>query len=144
SQAEIGGTGGFAANRIAFNAGTGVQVMLASTRVHIVGNEIFGNGLRGIDLSSATVDGVTANDLDDPDTGTNDFQNFPVITAATANGSGTNVFGSLNSIPGQQFALHFYSNAACDDSGNGEGEVYLGTTMVLTNSGGDTTFTVFG
>ena len=50
----------------------------------IKSNQIFGNGGLGIDLSGGTQDGagVTANDTDDPDTGANGLQNFPVLSSA--------------------------------------------------------------
>ena len=93
----------------------------------IWGNSITDNGSLGIDLDS---DGVTPNDSGDTDVGGNNLQNFPVLTEAGSDGSGTVVRGSLNSRPDRDYRLEFFANAACDSSGNGEGERYLGTTTV--------------
>ena len=87
----------------------------------ILGNSISGNaGPRGIDLGG---DGVTANDAGDADEGPNNRQNFPVLT-----GGGGGVQGTLNSFPNATFRIEFFGNTACDASGNGEGETFLGTT----------------
>lgn len=97
-----------------------------------------------IPLAGGTEDayGVTANDLGDADTGANDLQNFPTITAVSANGSGVNLRGSLNSTPNSTFALDFYGNAQADPSGHGEGERYLGSAAVTTDGSGNATFSV--
>jgi hypothetical protein len=97
----------------------------------------------GIDLSD---DGVTANDVDDPDTGANERQNFPVLDSALVAASGLSVTGSLDvpvSVAGGSYRIALYENAACDASGHGEGEVYLGTKLVsLSNaSAGSEKFT---
>ena len=44
----------------------------------------------GIDLEG---DGVTVNDPGDTDAGPNELQNFPVLSAASSDGSGTIVVG---------------------------------------------------
>src|SRR5262249_29422244 len=65
-------------NAIKFNKGTGVAVLdTASTGNSIRGNSISANAALGIDLNG---DGVTFNDLQDPDTGPNTLQNFPVFS----------------------------------------------------------------
>ncbi|MFL6209512.1 MAG: beta strand repeat-containing protein, partial [Pyrinomonadaceae bacterium] len=102
-------------------------------------NSIFANTGLGIDLGG---DGVTANDDKDTDTGANNLQNFPVITAATVTGSTRNITGTLNSTPGQTFTLEFYKNDACDVSGNGEGKTYIGSlTTDTTATDGNVSFT---
>jgi hypothetical protein len=51
--------------------------------------------------------------------------------------------GNLNSTPNTAgFAIDFYDNSACDPSGYGEGERYLGATVVNTNANGDAPFLV--
>src|SRR5437867_1658622 len=65
-------------NRIQNNGGDGIFVE-SGIKVNINSNSISDNGGLGIDLAP---DGVTPNDPQDPDTGANDLQNFPVITRA--------------------------------------------------------------
>jgi hypothetical protein len=77
----------------------------------------------------------------DADTGANNLQNFPVITAAVNTGSMTSVQGILNSTPSTTFDIEVFSNAACDPSGNGEGQTFLGSTSATTDASGNTNFT---
>ncbi len=77
SDSTIGGTGG-GANTIAFNLG-GVRLAGVSRRNMILGNQMFLNTNRGIDLG---VGGVNPNDQGDSDDGPNSLQNFPVLAAA--------------------------------------------------------------
>jgi hypothetical protein len=51
------------------------------------------------------------------------------------------ITGDLHSSPGESFQIHFYLNAACDGSGYGEGQKYLGTTTTSTDGSGDASFT---
>jgi uncharacterized repeat protein (TIGR01451 family)/CSLREA domain-containing protein len=128
-------------NVIAHNA-TGV-VPVFGVRNAIRRNSIFANTGLGIDLKN---DGVTPNDASDLD-GTapgdpNGLQNFPVISlAAVANGNDF-IWGSLNSTASSTFLLDFFSNAACDGSGNGEGQRFLGSTVVTANASGNASFNV--
>jgi uncharacterized repeat protein (TIGR01451 family) len=130
----IGGTGAGEANTIAYNAFIGV-IVLGGTGHAIVGNSIFSNGELGIDVGPF---GVTANDTGDGDTGANNLQNFPVLSAVTGG-----VQGTLNSTPNTSFRIHYFSNAACDASGNGEGQTYLGETTLATDADGNATLAGF-
>jgi titin len=132
----IGGVAAGAGNRIAFNQDDGVFVS-GGTGNSVRGNAIFSNGVLGIDLSPH---GITANDAGDGDTGPNNLQNFPVLSSVTVSGSNTIVTGSLNSIAGTTFLIDFYRNTAADPSGYGEGEAYLGSQSVVTNSSGNVSF----
>ena len=91
-------------------------------------------------------DGVTANDAGDGDTGANNLQNFPVLTSADGTLNSMVVSGTLNSTANSTFRLEFFTNAACDASGNGEGQFYLGSQDVLTDGSGNAPFsaTVYG
>jgi hypothetical protein len=127
---------------VIFGNGTqGVRLSPTAVGTPIKSNQIFGNGALGIDLSGGTSDGfgVTANDTDDPDTGANGLQNFPVLTTAFVNGGLTTVTGSLNSVPSQQYLLQFFVVAA-DASNHGEALALVGQKNVTTNSGGDIGF----
>jgi hypothetical protein len=134
----IGGTGPGQANVIAFNNGNGVTLSAFFQGNANVGNAtrtnlIFGNTALGIDLGN---DGVTPNDAGDADAGNNNLQNFPVITTVDL-GGGVHIVGTLNSVPSALFFLDFYASAACDPSGNGEAETYLGSSQVTTDAGGN-------
>ena len=135
---RIGGTASGAGNKIAFNGGQGITVSQGSGNV-IRGNSIFSNVGLGIDLGA---NGVTANDANDSDTGPNQFQNFPVLTSVLSSSNSTTIQGSLTSTPNTAFQIDFYTNAAVDASGNGEGAQLLGTTSVSTNNSGDATINV--
>ena len=93
-------------------------------------NSIYANTGIGIDLGTP---GATANDANDPDTGANNLQNFPVINVADTRG---NITGTLNSLPNTTFAIDFYRN----DSASDEARTYIGTRNVTTNSVGNATF----
>ncbi|HZI60435.1 MAG TPA: Calx-beta domain-containing protein [Pyrinomonadaceae bacterium] len=134
----LGGLAPAAANKIAFNGGPGV-VLTFATRISIRGNSIFGNNGLGIDLDAS---GVSPNDLNDPDVGANNLQNFPVINTVSSNGSSTTILGSLNSTPNTTFQIDFYSNAAVDPSGHGEGALFFSTTSVTTNASGNASIDV--
>jgi Calx-beta domain len=85
------------------------------------------------------VSGLTPNDIGDTDTGANNLQNFPVLTSVTSSSNSTTIQGSLNSTPNTIFQIDFYSSAALDPSGNGEGALFFATTPVTTDSNGNAT-----
>ena len=137
---RIGLLGGGGGNTIAFNGMNGVRVDSNAGRDNrIVQNSIFENDDLGIDLLN---EGVTANDSDDPDTGPNNLQNYPVLTGAFVAGDAISFTGSLNSNPSTTFRLEFFSSPECDGSGYGEGEDYIGFVNATTGSGGNVSFTV--
>ncbi|TAH39467.1 MAG: hypothetical protein EYC70_01395 [Planctomycetota bacterium] len=144
---RIGGTTA-ESNLVAFSETTGIVVAGASSGVAARVNSIHDNGALGIDLVGTGGLGVTLNDLRDLDNGANRLQNYPVLRSAMAwgvvggGGAQVRVTGSLNSTPNQPFALDLYANAAADPSGHGEGEVFLGTTVVRTDAAGDARFAV--
>lgn len=146
----IGGTASGAGNLIAHN-GTisflngGVVAWMAGNGNAILGNSIHSNnaGL-GIDLSNNPFgqDGVTPNDAGDGDTGSNDLQNFPVLTTASPGSSSTGVAGTLNSKPSGSYRIELFGNDVCDPSGHGEGKSFLDATNVTTDAGGNASFAV--
>ena len=139
---QIGGVAAGAGNVIAFSGGIGVDVINGSNGGNsVLGNSIHSSGGLGIDLVG---DGVTANDAGDPDLGSNDLQNFPVLSSVTSSTSTTTFAGSLNSTASTSFRIEFFSSPAAtgDATGYGEGRVYLGSTTVTTDGAGDTTFSV--
>ena len=148
SNNTIGGTGvtpgqcDGPCNTIAFNgtpggAHDGVRLISSGTGNAVRGNAIFSNGGLGIDLD---VDGVTANDPGDFDTGPNNVQNFPVLSAAFQ--GSTIIEGTLNSTASTAFTIEFFSSGSCDASGHGEGEAFLGSTVATTDGSGNASFAV--
>ena len=138
----IGGAAAGAGNTIAFNNGPGVVVgssnaVISGTGNAVLSNAVYSNTGLGIDVGPS---GVTPNDSGDGDTGANGLQNFPELTLA-ASGS-TAVEGTLNSTSDTEFRIEFFSNSACDPSSHGEGENFLGSTMVTTDGSGNATVSV--
>jgi hypothetical protein len=141
----IGGAAAGAGNVIAHTLnGPGVLIGVDEggagvVQTQILGNRIFSNGTLGIDLAQGGNEGVTPNDPGDTDTGPNDLQNFPVVTA-NVSGTTATISGTLNSLPNASFRIEFFASAACDASGFGEGETFVGTTTVTTNASGNAMF----
>jgi hypothetical protein len=136
----IGGVGTGEGNTIAFNR-IGVSVINGSTGVDILANSIHDNFdsispsvTLGIDLGN---NGVTPNDAGDGDPGENDFQNFPQLGSAVSDGGKTAIQGTLNSTADTTFRVEFFSSPNCDPSGNGEGQTFLGSTLVTTDAAGN-------
>jgi hypothetical protein len=140
----IGGGVG-AGNRIAFSKpiNAGVRVRDGSTNNAILGNSIFSNGALGIDLGAGAngTYGFNTNVPCNTSGGANMAQNYPVITQAVS-GNGTGVRGTLNSRRNRTFLLQFFANPACDASGHGEGQTYLGQISVVTSNDCNTSFLV--
>jgi hypothetical protein len=139
--AIIGGTEAGAGNTIASNGATNTKgfggVVVTSQNIPILSNSIYSNGGLGIDLGG---DGVTLNDATDTDEGANRLQNFPVITSAVTAGVVTTVDGTLTTYPKvAQYVIQFFSSVACDPSGHGQGQNFVGSTNVTTNAGGAAT-----
>jgi hypothetical protein len=111
-----------------------ITIFGTSVNNTILANSIRDNAELGIDIIP---DGVTANDLGDGDTGPNDLQNYPVLTAAKMTGSGTRVLGSLNSAASTSYYIQVFASPSCDPSGYGEGRAVVDTFTVTTNSSGD-------
>ena len=122
--------GGPGANVVAFNT-IGV-IVEGNGAVTIRGNSIHDNGYLGLDLNG---NGVTANDDNDVDPGS---QNFPNIATAVVEGAGVRITGSLESTPSSTFDLDFYEEPACSRFPQDllEGERWIGTTEVTTNASG--------
>jgi CSLREA domain-containing protein len=131
----VGGTVAGAGNTIAHNGTMGVWIAGSATANPVLGNAIFANGALGIDLNA---NGVDINDTGDGDSGSNNLQNHPVLSAAMTNGAGTATFaGSLNSAASTTYRVEFFAGGAVDPSGYGEGQRYLGFTNVTTNAAGN-------
>jgi hypothetical protein len=140
----IGGIVPEAGNVIAFNGAFGVACGGASnpgTGNVFLSNLIHSNGALGIDLNHG--DGVTPNDPGDGDTGTNNLQNFPELQSAYSDETSIRVAGTINSTKETEFKLQFFFNNTCDPDGYGEGEKFLGETVLTTNGSGNQIFTEY-
>ena len=120
---------------IAFNGGPGISVINGTNNtLHAF---TFSNAGLGIDLGGA---GVTPNDEGDGDSGPNDLQNFPVLTAAETFTGGAFIQGRLDTLPNSQYLIDFYLSSECDPSGHGEGQAAVGGTIVQSGSSGNVGF----
>lgn len=129
----IGGVEPGAGNVIMFNGSSGVAVVgNGSVGNCIRGNRIHENAWLGIDLG---YNSVTPNDRFDSDTGPNGYQNFPVLTTAVVSNGTTRVSGTLHSREARSYWLDFYASPASDESGYGEGYIYLGSTTLVLGEG---------
>jgi hypothetical protein len=133
----VGGTEPDAGNTIAFNGGDGIVVL--GQAMMLSSNSIHSNAGLAVDLDP---DGVTPNDPGDGDSGGNAGQNFPVISSAENSGGTTTIRGSLNTAAGTTYRIEFFSSPACDGSGHGEAERFLGFTTQATDGTGNASFSV--
>jgi hypothetical protein len=120
----IGDPTGAAGNIIAFNQGPGVIVFSSGNA--ILGNSIFGNTGLGIVLGY----------------GGNNQQNAPVLAGAVDFGSSTAIVGMLSSSPDTTFTVQFFASPTADPSGYGQGQTYLGSATVTTDSSGSASIQV--
>ena len=133
----IGGTVAGAGNRIIGNTGFNVATESQNARGNaILGNSIAGSSGLGIDLG---LDGPTANDPGDGDLGANRLQNYPILMSVGVRAN-TTVHGVLNGNPNRQYRIELFSNVACDASGYGEGETFLGFVDATTDGAGNASF----
>ncbi|MCP4629396.1 MAG: tandem-95 repeat protein [bacterium] len=120
----IGGSSSGEGNTIAYNGEDGVTIA-SGTGNTIDSNSIYSNTGLGIDLGD---NGVTANDINDTDSGANNLQNFPVLASVTSGSWGTRIKGDLDSQVITAFNLQFFSDSTCDSSTYGEGKSLVHTT----------------
>ena len=134
----IGGMTVAEGNTIAYNDGIGVLAGSDAIGNPILVNSIHSNGGLGIDLTAGGGSfGPTPNDVGDGDTGGNNLQNFPVLTGAISVSGNTEITGWFNSTPNSDFTFRFYASAACDPSGFGEGDTFVGQLGLGTDPSGD-------
>ena len=139
SSNTIGGTIAGAANAIDYNgagqSGSGVQLVGVPTDDEILSNSIFGNAILGINLGY----GPTPNHQPGT-TGPNNYQNYPVLSAAASDGTATYIQGTLTSLPDTNFLVQFFCSPSESFSGFGQGKTLIGTFNALTNASGLATF----
>ena len=138
----IGGTVSGAGNTIAFNGGNGVTIGSSpsdvSTGDAVLQNAIYGNARLAIDLGD---DGVTLDDSEGH-SGPNRFQDFPILSSLITNNGTTTIDGSLAGSPNTTYRVEFFSNAAADPSGYGQGQSFLRFANETTDSTGLVSFSL--
>jgi CSLREA domain-containing protein len=122
-------------NVISSNTGAGVTVTGGSAN-DIQNNSIHDNTGVGIDLGG---DGASFDHLYAL-AGPNDYQNYPILNLATSDGNTLRLVGTLTSQPNQAYVLDIYSSPTCDATSFGEGQTYLGSFPVATDSSGNSSF----
>ncbi len=135
-------------NVMAFNDTGGIainSIVITSTGNKFSQNSIYDNGGLGIDLGN---DGVTLNDLDDTDTGPNNYVNFPVITQIRIDGSGNLTITGTLDIGGAEttatIEIFIADNNPSNNNNHGEGKTYLGSTMPVSDVTGSWSITITG
>ena len=137
-----------------------VRALLLAADLTPIGNTILessvsGNAGLGIDLTEAyavsfnvttglfflepIADGITANDVNDIDSGPNNLQNFPTINFAHLDGGELNVHGHLMSERGKTYRIDIYGSPV-GTAAPVEGNTHLGSFEVSTNNGGSTNY----
>ncbi len=119
SNNTVGGPDPENSNTIAFNMGAGVFVN-AGTGDAILGNSIDANVGSGIVLQP----------------GANNNQRPPLLTHIKQQGSQTGIGGRLFGAPNAAYLIQFFSSNPKSTSGPPQGETYLGSTTLQTNSQG--------
>jgi parallel beta-helix repeat protein len=154
----VGGATAALRNIIGANLTNGVQIFSAGANGNkIQGNVIASNRADGISVRDGTGNTFAKNsilghtsglgiDLDplgqvNPNSA-GGANNFPVITSAQFAGGTTTITGSLNGPANATFTVEFFSNVsvACNPSGFGEGENFLGSSILLTDASGNVVF----
>ncbi len=112
-------------NVVAFNGGDGVLVSTPpappSAGTRISQNSIWSNGGLGIWLESGGP--------------------VPALSSAESDGVRTFAGGSLQGAADAAYRIEFFASPACDPSGGGEGQIFLGAATVTTDGTGLGTFT---
>lgn len=144
---DIGGVDDGAGNAIVGNLGPGIVLSGSADDgepqgVFIVGNSVFGNGGLPVDLAAGGLEGVTANDALDADSGPNSLQNFPELGPVTYTATQTHIRGRLHSAPDEAFRIDLYTASSCDGSGHGGASSHVGLAGVVTDLEGDADFEI--
>ncbi len=128
SNVIIGGMGAGAGNVIAFNGATNTTpqpgITIEGNPVTILSNDIFSNANLGINN----------NNVFDKN------QQPPPVLTSIVSGSTTTVVGSLTAAASSTYTIQFFGSKGLDLAGQAEGQVYLGSITVLTNSAGTVSF----
>ena len=136
----IGGIAAGEGNVVAYSGqidaiyGAGIAIQDGGSGNTIRGNSLYSNSVQGIDLSAGTaIDGATANDAGDSDSGSNSLQNWAVLTSASIADDGTFSFElDTSTLQNRPYYVDFYASTD-RDGGQVEGARYLGTWSGITD-----------
>lgn len=119
-------------NIIAHNLQNGIVVLGFTRNNNIHGNSIHSNSLLGIDLAS---NGADVRDALDADDGPNRLFNRPLLESIDINGQNATFNVQHIGINNESVRFDFYASVQEDNSGNGEGQFYVGSASVLVTDG---------
>jgi len=129
---DVGGAAIGASNRIWQNGKEGITISGATTIKNTVSqNSIYKNGGQGIVLVSSA----------------NGQLPVPILSSAKAgatdaNAGGTDIVGSVKNMPpNTSFLVEFFANPTADPSGFGQGQTFIGSLTLVTDSNGSRSFT---
>ena len=137
----VGGPDPGQGNTIAHWGGNGIRVHRDNSFVeqpqgnHWQGNSIHSNGALGIEiLDTAYLIGQGTDPAQPPPAWA---ERVPLIGGATGSAGGTQVaYTLLNAKPSVHYRLEAFANTACDPTGHGEGQTFLGAAEVQTYPSG--------
>ena len=135
---RIGGTNGTEGNTIAHWGGNGIRVLRQRSNTSldqhaILGNSIHSNDALGIELVAPSTGSGPGN----APAGVNNAIPAPAITSTALAGGSLQVEYRLDgAAPNTLYRFEAFANSACDASGWGEGQRYLGAGMLATNAAG--------
>ena len=116
---NVGGTSPGAGNVIAHNGESGIASENSIIGGAVLSNSIHSNAELGIDIGD---NGVSSDAV---------FPNArrPTLTSVTNTDAGTVITGTIpNHNSSTPYTIQFFSNTACDPSGHGEGQTFIGQT----------------
>lgn len=120
--------GGNTGNTVAYNS-RGILIASGAQTTTLGNNRVFGNTIIGIDLApGSSGDGVTPNDANDADTGTNGLQNFPQEITASRTPNGLSLGGRIDRTAAAgslTYTIRVYANESCAGT-LGQGQRFLG------------------
>ena len=125
SNNTIGGTAAGAGNVIAFSGNDGVKVDIGT-----------GNAIRDNSIHDSTNLGIEL-----VNNGNNN-QPAPVLASAVTTGSSITISGTLTAAANTSYALDFFASPTANPSGFGEGQQFLGSATVTTDTSGTVNFMV--
>ncbi|HEX7317081.1 MAG TPA: CSLREA domain-containing protein [Pyrinomonadaceae bacterium] len=116
---NVGGTSPGAGNVIAHNGESGIASENSIIGGAVLSNSIYSNAELGIDIG----DNGVSSDAVFPSA------RRPTLTSVTNTGAGTVITGTIpNHNSFTPYTIQFFSNPACDPSGHGEGQTFIGQT----------------